>query len=130
MSETSIEIITVFPHNQLRFKYRLNDGSFHTIKKEDIFPFLKSYVSPTQHRQVLDLLSRFRYFMILVPESRIFELFKSPDTATHSSLEDLTEKEIEKIYNSLERGSKNQQIPNDSLVNAIQNSTLSGTSGT
>ncbi len=76
--ETSIAVETIFvlPRNQFHWSYRINEGAIHTIKKEEIFDFLKEYTSQVNYAKLLDFLSRFRSFLIFVKEDKIIELTK------------------------------------------------------
>jgi uncharacterized protein YPO0396 len=76
--ETSIAVETVFvlPRNQFYWSYRINEGATHTIKKEEIFDYLKEYVTQKNYAKLADFLSRFRSFLILIKEDRVVELTK------------------------------------------------------
>jgi predicted house-cleaning noncanonical NTP pyrophosphatase (MazG superfamily) len=76
--ETSIAVETVFvlPRNQFYWSYRINEGATHTIKKEEIFDYLKEYVTQKNYAKLADLLARFRSFLILIKEDRVVELTK------------------------------------------------------
>jgi len=79
----AIESFFVLPRNQFYWSYKINEGVLHTIKKDDIFEFLKRQVSLKNYVNLTDLLSRFRPFIILVKEDKIIELSKQEVEASY-----------------------------------------------
>lgn len=72
----AIESVLVIPRNQFYWSYRLNEGAEHTIKKENVYEFLREYTSEKNRVLLADLISRFLPMMILVKEDKIIELKK------------------------------------------------------
>jgi hypothetical protein len=76
--ELSVEYITVIPHNQYTFKYIINEGNMHTIRKENIFNFLVKYTPKTCIVELKHLLDTFQPFIIEV-NTQIVTLKKEDD---------------------------------------------------
>lgn len=125
MPETpaSVEYIVVLPHNQFRFKYRMNDGSYHFISKNDITNFFSRYIDLKDKRTLIDYVSRFRPFLIIPEDRTIFELSKTDSHEVRGSLMNLSEKEIMKIKTAMEE-EKQDMIHNDTLLSRIHDKLL------
>ena len=122
---TSVEFIIVMPHNQYRFKYRINDGSYHFISKYDAPNFFSKYIEIKDKRLLVDFVSRFRPFVILPEEKEIFELSKIEEVLRpHGTLIDMSEKEILKVKVALEEEEEKNMYHNDTLLSVIQRKVL------
>lgn len=119
MSKASIETILCLPHNQYRFKYKVNDGTFHFINSDKAFTFFSKYVKEIKNLRLLrDSLLSFIPFIIIPSENEIFQLSKSTikdDTRSHP-LENLSEKDLNRIKKEIEEENVSERYPNDNLI--------------
>ncbi len=114
-NDISIDIITVIPKNQFNYSYSINGGSKHSIKKYDIFTYLKQFINKNQFRYLLDLISRFRAFIIVTKEKRIIELTKNSDDFDYYS--NRIKKNInENIESKIKSKNQEESVPNDNLL--------------
>ena len=115
----AIETVTVFPHTQFYFKYQLNEGVYHTIKKEQAFKYLSQFVELRNFLLLQDLLQRFLPFTIIVAQDTIIELKKKISDSKYY------EKEIKKdIINQMKKPiqidrRKPEHMPNDRILNDL-----------
>lgn len=128
MSQVSIETILCLPHNQYRFKYKINDGGFHFVEKHISFEFFARYLKTKIKSLKLlnELLSSFQPFIIIPSEKEILPLSKAQveDIAIKRPLENLSEKDLNKIKQSMNNLEYSDHIPNDSLMKKIASSIL------
>lgn len=128
MEEVVIEIITVLPKNQFTFIYMLNEGHKHSIKKENLFKFLKTFLDNKDFHQLRDFISRFRPFIIFTKNRTIMELSKielikeNLQDYIHSLFLNFTPKQIEDLSISLIENK--EKIPNDNIYEKMMNKTL------
>lgn len=115
--DTSIDIITIIPKNQFKFKYIINDGSVHSIRKEKLFDFLKDFILQKDFFKVIDFIQRFRAFVILVEEKQVIELKKEDDSEYYK--EDL-KNEIFSAIKTRIIVEKEELIPNNVLWYEIE----------
>lgn len=111
----AIETVTVLPHNQFYFKYQLNEGIYHTIKKEQAFKYFSQFAQQRNFLKLQGLLSRFLPFIIIVAEDRIIELKKKEEDHEYY------QKQIKKdIHAQMKKPSytrkKPESIANDNLL--------------
>jgi hypothetical protein len=116
-NDSSIEIITLIPHNQRVWKYSFNDGSPHSINKYDIFKFLLPYTPRHLRGHLHNLLIERRSFVISVPEQEIIELtFTKGQVSTNLNL---SEKQLNAVSRQIRKDSNPEKTPNDQLLNKI-----------
>ncbi len=115
--DTAIDIVTVFPRNQFYYKYQLNEGVFHTIKKENALEYFSQFISRKNYSILEDLLVRFLPFTIIVENDKIIELKKKVSDNSYFS---------KKIKNDVKKQMKvkidrspKERIPNDKLLKKI-----------
>lgn len=109
----SNHIITVFPHNKNSFKYKINDGSFHILRKDKVFPFVKDLCKDSQIREIKRLLHWIRPFIII--EGEAFEL-------SMEETEKITSKKVLETVdvNTLKREKSTEKISNDKLKKSVE----------
>ena len=84
-NEIAVETVFVIPHNQYYIGYKINEGVFHTIKKEEAPEYFCSFVSSMNYGRINFLLQRFLPFIIMVQDDRVIELKKKrSDTEYYS----------------------------------------------
>lgn len=117
--DISIEYILVIPHNQFRFRYIINDGKIHSIRKEKLLKFLEPYLG--EHvRKSIDFIQRFRPFIIDVKEKEVFELKKEDSNLTNEKIIN-----FEKIIKTFKQEEKEEHIANDNLLEKTTKRVLS-----
>lgn len=99
-NEIAVETIFVFPRNQFYWAYQINEGATHTESKEEIFKFLKDFTPNEKYYKIVDLLSRFQPFLILVREKEVIELSKKE--TDYEFLKDVINSEISNTLSTLE----------------------------
>lgn len=72
-SNLSINTVIVIPKNKDKCIYIINEGSKHIKRNDDMISFLIE-LCPLKNKQIRDLISRFRYFILYVKEKEIEEL--------------------------------------------------------
>jgi hypothetical protein len=82
---SAIETILAIPRNRNLYSYRINNGTTHILKKEEMVPYLKQFIKKEDIKVILDYLDRFRPFLIIVKKQKIVELVKSLDTNDYYS---------------------------------------------
>ena len=128
MEQVSVETILCLPHNQYRFKYKINDGSFHFIDKNSSFKFFSQYLLDNIPNQKLltELLHSFLPFIIIPNSEQIFELKKDRSTKEEieSSLKNMTEMEMSRAKQTNDSKENSERLANDDLLNRIENQIL------
>ena len=81
-SPSSVETILFLPRNSEFFKYRVNDGQEHTIRKTKIVDFLNQFINQKKVLQAQKLVSKTRPFLVLVSEEIVHELSYAEDSST------------------------------------------------
>ena len=106
--EIAVETVFVLPRNQFYWSYQINEGAIHTEPKEQIFEFLKEFVSARQYRFLIDLLSRMQPFLILVRDDRVIELSKKDIDISY--LRKNIEDEITGVLNNYDFNNTNKTL--------------------
>lgn len=128
MEKVSIETILCLPHNQFRFKYKINDGSFHFIDKWKTFDFMSQYIKSesSQVKTLKELILSFLPFIIIPRLGEVFELSKLQvdDKTVKRVLDNISEKDLVLIKAASEKADNKEKYPNDHKLNSIQKSLL------
>lgn len=128
MEQVSIETILCLPHNQFRFKYKINDGSFHFIDKWKTFEFMSQYIKSesSQIKTLKELTLSFLPFIIIPSLGEVFELSKLhvDDKTTKRALDNISEKDLALIKAAEKEAEHQERYPNDHQLNSIQKSLL------
>lgn len=128
MEKVSIETILCLPHNQFRFKYKINDGSFHFIDKWKTFDFMSQYIKSesSQVKTLKELILSFLPFIIIPRLGEVFELSKLQvdDKTVKRVLDNISEKDLVLIKAASEKADNQEKYPNDHKLNSIQKSLL------
>lgn len=113
-SSLAIETVTVLPRTQFYYKYQLNNGVFHTIKKDQAFPYLSQFVEKNNLLRLQDLLQRFLPFTIIVSKNKIIELKKKMEDREY--YQQTLRRDLQKrLHNPLSKQTK-EYMPNDKKV--------------
>lgn len=97
----AIESVLILPRNKRNLQYFLNGNEeAHFMSYDDARKFLSELV-PTRVREIVDLISRYRNFIVLVEEAEVIEL--TPD-------ESLLEKHSVRVSQEKVRAFKQQMI--------------------
>lgn len=115
----AIETILVLPRNQFYFKYQINNGVYHTIKKEKAFNYFSQFISVGNFMTLQDYLQRFLPFVIIVAQDQIIELKKK--ISDNEYFQDQIKKDLQgQMKNPVMKSNKKQEsIPNDNLLKDI-----------
>lgn len=115
----AIETVIVLPRNQFYFRYQINNGVHHTIKKEDAFKYFSQFISRAHYMVLQDYLQRFLPFIIIVAQDKIIELKKkiSDNEFFQKQLKEDLQSKLK--VSVLKENKKQESIPNDNLLNDI-----------
>lgn len=121
MEQASVETVLCIPHNQFRFKYKLNDGSFHYVDKFEAYKFFLQFMEGFDKmgkKTLLEFLHSFLPFIIIPKDKIILELKKGDSVGKNNgSLDNISERDL--IRYAQEMKSVPDRIPNDSQLDRL-----------
>ncbi len=115
----AIVSIVAIPRNQFRWRYILNEGKDHVIRKEDAFEYFKQFISTKNYIKLNNLLSSFLPFIILVEEDIVIQLKKEETDneyyrkAIETEINSVLDKPKENLLGSEEH------IKNDDIISRV-----------
>lgn len=118
----AIETITAIPRNQFYWKYQINEGIFHTIRKEQAFKYFSSFLQRRNFLILRDYLDHFLPFLIIVNQDEIIELKK-----IQTDIDYFRTRIKDDLHNQMRNPQmprEEEKIPNDDKIEKILKSFL------